>query len=238
MRRNALACVHTGPAPRPRVPPAAVPGGATSPAGPTPMRRLPLFPLPTVLFPGAVMPLHIFEPRYRQMIARCLEADKRFGLVYHDPAQAGDFEPEGRVGCVAEIIEFQPLPDGRSLLLSQGRERFVVHDGLESGTPYPEAVVDEYGDEPAGEAPLDHQRLGTVERFYRALRALDCPPDSVPPVDRSGDVSFQLAQCIRIDPAWQHRLLTRRTEQARLAQLDDLFRAILDDPGQAERIEP
>jgi Lon protease-like protein len=201
------------------------------------MRRLPLFPLPVVLFPGAVMPLHIFEPRYRQMVARCLEADKRFGLVYQDPDDERDFEMEGCVGCVAEIIEFQPLPDGRSLLLSAGRERFVVHDGIESGAPYLEALVDEYADDAAGEPPLDHQRLASVELFYRTLRALDCPPESIPSIDRAGDVSFQLAQCIRIDPSWQHRLLLSRTERERLEQLDALFQSILDDPGQADRLQ-
>ena len=93
------------------------------------LRRLPLFVLPTVLFPGALLPLHVFEPRYRQMAARCLETDKRFGVLYHDGERWGPFAlREGGIGCVAEIVRFQPLPDGRSLLLTQGLERFRIVD--------------------------------------------------------------------------------------------------------------
>ncbi|TVP47096.1 MAG: hypothetical protein EA350_06025 [Gemmatimonadales bacterium] len=120
------------------------------------MRRLPLFPLPVVLFPGAVTPLHIFEPRYRQMVARCIEYDRRFGLLYHDPDRLGPFErTPGRVGTVAEIGEFRILPDGRSLLLASGIERFRIVDGIESDTKYHEALVETMtdGDDDPGPEP-------------------------------------------------------------------------------------
>ena len=85
------------------------------------MEVLPLFPLPVVLFPGAPMPLHIFEARYRRMVGRCLEFDKRFGLLHHDSDEDGPFLNEaGQVGTVAVIEEFQPLSDGRSLVLVRG----------------------------------------------------------------------------------------------------------------------
>ena len=67
-------------------------------------RRLPLFVLPTVLFPGGRIPLHVFEVRYRQMVARCLEYDRRFSLLFHREDLHGPLHVEaGRVGCVAEI---------------------------------------------------------------------------------------------------------------------------------------
>jgi Lon protease-like protein len=201
------------------------------------MYRLPLFPLPVVLFPGAMIPLHIFETRYRRMVAYCLEADKRFGIVFQDPEHHDAFELDDSVGCIAEILDFQPMPDGRSLLLSQGRERFLVRDGIESGGPYTEAVVEEYADLPFERTGLDHERRESVELFYRTLDVLDCPLDAMPSIDRTHDVSFQLAQCIRIDPAWQQTLLVLRSERERLEQLDDLFRAILEDPDQAERFD-
>src|SRR5688500_5343510 len=101
------------------------------------MRRLPLFVLPTVLFPGMVLPLHVFEPRYRRMAARCLEADKRFGLLYHDESAKGAIVlTEGRVGGVAEIRQFRPLPDGRSLMLTVGVGRFRVLDTIENEEEY------------------------------------------------------------------------------------------------------
>ena len=86
---------------------------------------LPLFPLSLVLFPGTVVPLHIFEPRYRQMVTDILEGDRRFGLLYHDPDEHGPFMNEpGRVGTVAVIRRYQPLPDGRSMIMVRGLDRF------------------------------------------------------------------------------------------------------------------
>src|SRR5204863_219446 len=79
-------------------------------------RELPIFPLPIVLFPGAPQPLHIFEPRYRQLLQDCLAGDRRFGIAYVAPDPAPDADPvpnPGDVGCVALIQSNQPLPDGR-----------------------------------------------------------------------------------------------------------------------------
>ena len=67
-------------------------------------RELPIFPLPLVLFPGASQPLHIFEPRYRQLLTDCLEGDRRFGIAYAAPDQQSDPAPApGDVGCVAGV---------------------------------------------------------------------------------------------------------------------------------------
>ena len=86
--------------------------------------RLPIFPLGVVLFPGTPLPLHIFEPRYRQMLADCLAGDRRFGIT---PAGTDDELPEpGTVGCIAEVRVNQELPDGRSNIVVLGGERFVL----------------------------------------------------------------------------------------------------------------
>lgn len=87
------------------------------------MRRLPLFPLDVVPFPGELIPLHIFEPRYRRMVARRLETSRRFGLIHP-------------------------------------RLRFAIHDGLESGEPYHEAVVGKYDDRARPAAPARHAAAG------------------------------------------------------------------------------
>jgi Lon protease-like protein len=200
------------------------------------MRRLPLFPLPVVLFPGAVMPLHIFEPRYRQMVARCLEYDRRFGLLYHDADRLGPFErTPGRVGTVAEIGEFRILPDGRSLLLARGIERFRIVDGIESDTRYLEALV-----EPLEDAAPDAGGDAEERRLERRRRTLDLlevvvdrlglPSDEtapLPPMDPAEEVSFRIAALIRTDPLWQHGLLTMDREEDRLDRIDDLLREAL-----------
>jgi Lon protease-like protein len=89
--------------------------------------ELPLFPLNVVLFPGMALPLHIFEPRYRLMISRCLEADKTFGVTLIAAGEEGQSNTEpSLVGTSAEILENTPFPDGRMNLQTMGRRRFRV----------------------------------------------------------------------------------------------------------------
>src|SRR3989449_2704099 len=114
-------------------------------------RELPIFPLPIILFPGAPQPLHIFEPRYRQLLADCLASDRRFGVAYV-PAERGaggeSLPRPGDVGCVALIRNTQGLPDGRSNILTVGERRFVLIDWVSSERPYRVAQGGEVDDEP------------------------------------------------------------------------------------------
>ena len=91
---------------------------------------LPLFPLPNVvLFPTVFLPLHIFEPRYRKMLADIRAANNLFGLSYFDAGSSGkEIPPTGHIGCVAEVTETQGLPDGRSNVLTVGVVRYQVDD--------------------------------------------------------------------------------------------------------------
>src|SRR4029077_17737822 len=96
------------------------------------MRELPIFPLPVVLFPGMPMPLHIFESRYRKMMADIRAGDNLFGLSYFDSGSSeNDVPPAGHIGCVAEVTESQALPDGRSNVLAVGVIRYQVEDYIE-----------------------------------------------------------------------------------------------------------
>ncbi len=193
------------------------------------MKRIPLFVLPTVLLPRARLPLHVFEPKYRQMVARCLEFDKRFGLLFHRDDLYGVFRIEpGRIGCVAEIGTFQPLPDGRSLMITEGVERFRIEAPFDSGTLYYEALVEAYEDEVEGEAELIERRRASIELFQALLRTLPEPPVQVPDFDPRRETSFTIAATIEIDPAWQQNLLELRSEMARLEQIDELLRRVLD----------
>ncbi len=193
-------------------------------------RRLPLFVLPTVLLPGSLLPLHVFEPRYRQMAARCLETDKRFGVLFHDPDRSGPFELiEGAVGCTAEILEFRPLPDGRSLMLTRGLHRYRVVDGIESEAGYAEALVDAYDDR--GDGGADPERRGrTLELFEETLRALGS--EETAEIDEAADLSFQVASTFQIDPAWSQHLLELQTEVSRLDEIDRVLRNVLDQPDE------
>jgi Lon protease-like protein len=194
------------------------------------MTRFPLFPLPVVLFPGAEMPLHIFEPRYRQMVADCLQGDRRFGLVYHDSDEQGPFLSEpGRVGTIAHVERFHALPDGRSLIMVRGEERFEIRRGLDLEHLYYEAEVEPFvdGGVPAP-AAIRTARMQTMELLHTVLETMSEPPDQVPCFDVERDLSFQLAPLIQIDARWQQSLLELQEEAYRLERLEAVFQAAVD----------
>lgn len=109
------------------------------------VRELPLFPLPElVLFPGRHLPLHIFEFRYRIMMNTILQGDRRFGVVMLEPNTGKPV----RIGCCAEIIHFQRLPDDRMKILTIGQQRFRVLDYIRE-KPYRVGLVEWIEDKPA-----------------------------------------------------------------------------------------
>ncbi|MBZ8178827.1 MAG: LON peptidase substrate-binding domain-containing protein [Oscillatoria sp. PMC 1051.18] len=125
------------------------------------VRELPLFPLPdVVLFPGRPLPLHIFEFRYRIMMNTILESDRRFGVLMFDPIQG----QIAKVGCCAEIVHCQRLPDDRMKMLTLGQQRFRVLEYVRE-KPYRVGLVQWIEDRPPNE---DLQPLATeVEQLLR-----------------------------------------------------------------------
>jgi Lon protease-like protein len=111
--------------------------------------RLPLFPLQAVLFPGATLPLHIFEPRYREMVGRCLEHEEPFGIcLILEGEEVGEPAIPRRVGTEAAIIASQRYPDGRYDIVVEGRRRFEVLR-VDETRPYLRADV-RFLEEPGG----------------------------------------------------------------------------------------
>ena len=107
------------------------------------VRELPLFPLPeVVLFPNEVLPLHIFEARYRMMLKSVLETDSLFGVVKWDP----NTKSMANVGCCAHIIKHQTSDDGRSNIITIGQQRFQVLEIVRS-TPFYTGIVSWIDDE-------------------------------------------------------------------------------------------
>lgn len=108
------------------------------------VRELPLFPLPeVVLFPDRPLPLHIFEFRYRIMMNTILESDRRFGVLMWDPSQ----DQVAAVGCCAEVVHCQRLPDDRMKILTLGQQRFRVLDMIRE-KPYLVGLVEWIEDRP------------------------------------------------------------------------------------------
>ena len=154
-------------------------------------RVIPIFALSLVQFPGALTPLHIFEPRYREMLAEVMAGDKTFGILYRgDSASTGEepAPPSGPasalrpVGCLVEVVLHEPMDDGRSNILCQGRERFEVLRELPA-SPYPRAEVLFWGD-----------ALPETEAEQRALE---------------GEVAQTLALIKRLLAVWQGEASTR-----------------------------
>jgi ATP-dependent Lon protease len=118
------------------------------------VRELPLFPLPdVVLFPQEVLPLHIFEPRYRMMLRTVMEEDRRFGVVRWDPRQ----QRLADVGCCAEILHCQTQDDDRSNIVTLGQQRFRVLDIVREA-PFRVAMVSWIEDQ----VHDDHQALADL----------------------------------------------------------------------------
>ncbi len=182
--------------------------------------RLPIFPLSVVLFPGTPLPLHIFEPRYRRMVADCLESDRRFGIT---PAGRDDGMPDpGTVGCVAEIRVNQELPDGRANIVVLGAERFVLTRPLPDTAPYFVAIVQTFGEEP-GSDPPDETAVRLREVFtgyYALLRQLNDVEPEVPGLpDDAVELSFHVSAAIECDPGVKQRLLVERSTVRRMEAL-------------------
>lgn len=193
--------------------------------------ELPLFPLPLVLFPGMSLPLHIFEPRYRRMLADALDRDRRFGLIRLPDSVAERELPVGTIGCIAEILSTEQMPDGRSNVLVRGAERFSLTGYVTTQHPYHvcQGVVIEDDFEIGAELEALADRARDVfRRVARAARTLSDDPEPIPrlPEDAPG-LSFAIASMIDVGIDARQELLTSRSPTERLRQLERLLSAAL-----------
>jgi Lon protease-like protein len=173
---------------------------------------IPVFPLPTVvLFPNVFLPLHIFEPRYRQMVDEALNGDRIIGMVLLRPGWERDYDgrpPVYPIGCAGVITHAERLADGRFNIVLRGMEKFRI-TGEETGRPYRVAQV-----EPVPEPAADSVRAEMrIER--RRLEALLVPqperqPDpKVPSSMPDEDLVNALAQYLEFEPVEKQALLER-----------------------------
>jgi ATP-dependent Lon protease len=176
-----------------------------------PPARLPLFPLNLVLLPGADLPLHIFEPRYRQMVRECLETKSPFGMLLALPnGMAG-------TGCTAEILEVtRRYDDGRCDILTIGRDPFRVVE-LFHDEPLLRGSVDYLEDRPS---PLDLGLTRQLVELYETCHTLvfdDCPRNLDPAAEPG--ISYKIAAKLPMDLLWKQRVLELRSEAERQERL-------------------
>jgi Lon protease-like protein len=182
--------------------------------------RLPIFPLSVVLFPGTPLPLHIFEPRYKRMLADCLVSDRRFGIT---PVNATpDLPGPGTIGCIAEVRVNQELPDGCSNIVVVGGSRFLLSRLLDEPQPYLVAMVQTFDDDADSEpSPEDISHLRELfERYFAGLRELhDTLPDEPELPDDASSLSFHIAGGIECDLGVKQQLLAERSIARRVKAL-------------------
>jgi Lon protease-like protein len=179
---------------------------------------LPLFPLDVVLLPGTPLHLHIFEPRYREMVSECLSQEKRFGVV-----RAKD-EGVAEIGCTAEILTVtKKYPDGRMDIVTEGRERFEVMQ-VNQDRSFLQAEVLYLRDEP-GKATADE--LAQAQKLHGEIMTLaGAEPEKLSEVEGS-QLSFHLAGSLPLDPDFKQTLLGMKSEAERIQAVISYFEAIL-----------
>ena len=193
--------------------------------------RLRLFPLNTVLFPGAVLNLHVFEERYRRMIAECLDANEAFGVVLiREGREAGDPDvTPHEVGTTAEISEVTPLPAGRYYISTTGGRRFRI-ERIVSREPYLLADVEflEESDDPDARAnDLTLRVLREFREYARLLVAFSGNAGAVEVPQDPVDASYAVGDALQVADALKQRLLELRTAEARLAAELGFLRRLL-----------
>jgi Lon protease-like protein len=179
------------------------------------MEEIGLFPLGIVLLPTERVPLHIFEPRYRELIGECLDADGEFGLLYADEDGVREVGTRARVADVLEEFD-----DGRLNIVVEGGVRFRVQE-LTRGHSYMSAVVEPLEDD--GEAG-SVEAAGRAAGSFRALAAL-AGAETDDPDERSAQLSFELAAQVELAPEAKQQLLESRSELERLELVAELLDA-------------
>ena len=180
---------------------------------------LPLFPLELVLLPGVPLPLHIFEPRYKEMIAECLHLKKPFGVVRASPEGVAD------IGCTAEILEVtKKYDDGRMDILTRGVDRFEVLEVNEDRS-FLQAEITLIQDEPGRPA---RQMVEQAVRLHAEIAKL-AGTEVSGPEEGASNLSFLLAGSLPLDLDFKQKLLVTSSEAKRLEAVVGYLEAVL--PG-------
>lgn len=194
--------------------------------------KIPLFPLDVVLFPGAALPLHIFEERYREMMRECLDREQTFGVV------RARREGMAVIGCSAQIVAvLNQYPDGRFDILCQGRDRFEI-ELLDDSRSFLQAEVKLLVDNSATGHPgrsIDSTRAEREQcaalhfELSQLTNAAGDEDETVifPHLDLDDAISFQLADAIPSDLEFKQELLSLRSDAQRCKRLTEFYGTVL-----------
>jgi Lon protease-like protein len=187
--------------------------------------EIPLFPLPLVLFPQVVLPLHIFEGRYREMINRCIEESIAFGIVLIPPGTSAENESTiRRVGVTARVIQFERIEDGRINIMAAGETRFRILN-FTSGKSYWTANVEFFEDDDESEEDL-RDSYNDVVRLYREVhqlaaqyRGIDVDVEEIKIPVSPATMSHMVGFVLDLDMEFKQALLEMTSIEGRLKTL-------------------
>lgn len=177
-----------------------------------------LFPLSTIVFPGGILPLRIFEPRYLDMVSHCMRDNEDFVVCVARPAQRGEFAEPRAMGTRVSIVDFDRLPDGALGITVHGRTRVAIEEtrqtpnGLWWGDVFP---VDEDSD---GPCPTEFAPLKDIVAALIAETGLHYDSRNLA-YDSASWLSARLTELLPFDAATKHDLLTTDDPQERLRRI-------------------
>ena len=179
---------------------------------------LPLFPLDAVLLPGAPLPLHVFEPRYKEMIGECLERKQPFGVIRAKEDEVAE------IGCTAEILNVvKKYEDGRMDIVTRGRQRFEVMQ-VRSERSFLQAEVFYLRDDPGAATREEISRA--LKLHGEIMKLAGSEPESASEVHEQ-ELSFHLAGSLPLDLDFKQSLLGMKSELERLRAVITFFENIL-----------
>ena len=193
------------------------------------VEHLPIFPLPLVLMPYELLPLHIFEPRYRQMLKDIELRRNLFGVSFFEPeGQLVEKPAAGAVGCVAEVRQSQALPDEKSNIVTFGLIRYRLVDYVDIGTPYFSGEVQFFEDDPEPKEELDPLADGVYALFERVAKAafrLSGNRGRFPEVPRADpeQLSFLVSAAFNLDNEVKTQFIEMTSTSERLKRLKGIL---------------
>ncbi len=209
------------------------------------IKHLPLFPLPLVLLPNELLPLHIFEPRYRQMLKDVALDKNLFGVSYFEPQESFIEKPAaGTIGCVTEVREVQTMPDGRINIVTVGVIRYRLLDYIDAGEPYLIGDLEFFEDLEEDENllnPLSNEVFVLFRRIAKAAHKLSGERGKFPEIQRTEPqaLSFLVTAAFNLENDLKYQMLETRSTIGRLERLREiLFKAVdkMEDSAEIHRI--
>src|SRR5204862_1150666 len=191
--------------------------------------ELPIFELPVVLLPGELLPLHIFEERYKRMIGHCLETAEPFGIVFRD-----DDGNAHRIGCTARVSEvLERFEDGRMNIVVAGEQPFKVLERFEQAEfPAGEIEPIDAGQESEEEDPA--AATHTREAFAELVQRVSGEAPDV--ADLEAEDSYGIAARVELPPETKQALLELRSEPDRMRMLGKALRALITAVARSRKI--